>query len=109
VSLLVLAGFALVFSLLFKIKARDRWNTGHAHHGTVYRAGSWSYSVTQTKWYKGLLTKCPVSLTGDTGHHMWLFVFYATGLTIIVSFFMVLGSGLIHVFYFGKNAKPMAI
>jgi amino acid transporter len=33
---------------------------------------------------------------------MWLFVFYATGLTIIVSFFMVLGSGLIMYFIWQK-------
>ena len=36
---------------------------------------------------------------------MWLFVFYATGLTIIVSFFVVLGSGVIMYFILAKMQK----
>jgi hypothetical protein len=33
---------------------------------------------------------------------LWLFIFYATGLTIIVSFLLVVGSGLIMYFILAK-------
>ncbi|MEP7144821.1 MAG: APC family permease [Ferruginibacter sp.] len=95
VSLLVLAGFALVFSVLFKMK--------HVIDGIlamriIVQFIGQAVGVTllrKRNGTKGLPFKMPLyPLPVILAIIMWLFVFYATGLTIIVSFFLVLGSGL---------------
>jgi fructoselysine transporter len=103
VSLLVLAGFAIVFSLLFRMKhvidgilaMRIMVQfIGQAVGVTLLR----KRNGTKDLPYKMPLYPLPVILAIA----MWLFVFYATGLTIIVSFFLVLGSGLIMYFILAK-------
>jgi amino acid transporter len=103
VSLLVLAGFALVFSMLFRMK--------HVIDGIlamrimVQFIGQ-AVGVTLLRKRNGikhLHYKMPLyPLPVIFAIAMWLFVFYATGLTIIVSFLLVLGSGLIMYFILAK-------
>ncbi|MBC7689069.1 MAG: APC family permease [Aquabacterium sp.] len=103
VSLLVLAGFALVFSMLFKMKyvidgilaMRIMVQfIGQAIGVTLLRKRNGTTNLP----YKMPLYPLPVILAIA----MWLFVFYATGLTIIVSFLLVLGSGCIMYFVLAK-------
>lgn len=95
ISLLVLAAFALVFSLLFRMK--------HIIDGILAMRIMVQFigqalgvmllrkrKGTRHLPYKMPLYPLPVLLAIA----MWLFVFYATGLTIIFSFLVVLGSGL---------------
>ena len=95
ISLLVLAAFALVFSLLFRMK--------HIIDGILAMRIMVQFigqalgvmllrkrKGTRHLPYKMPLYPLPVLLAIT----MWLFVFYATGLTIIFSFLVVLGSGL---------------
>jgi amino acid transporter len=103
VSLLVLAGFALVFSMLFRMK--------HVIDGIlamrimVQFIGQ-AVGVTLLRKRNGIkhlhyrmpLYPLPVIFAIA----MWLFVFYATGLTIIRYFLVVLGSGLIMYFILAK-------
>jgi amino acid transporter len=108
VSLLVLAGFALVFSLLFKIKhvidgilaMRIMVQfIGQAVGVTLLR----KRNGTRELPYKMPLYPLPV----DTGlSSCGCLFFMLQGLTIIVSFFMVLGSGLIMYFILAKMQKP---
>jgi amino acid transporter len=103
VSLLVLAGFALVFSMLFRMK--------HVIDGIlamrimVQFIGQ-AVGVTLLRKRNGikhLHYKMPLyPLPVIFAIAMWLFVFYATGLTIIASFLLVLGSGLIMYFILAK-------
>jgi fructoselysine transporter len=103
VSLLVLAGFAMVFSLLFRMKhvidgilaMRIMVQfIGQAIGVTLLR----KRNGTKHLPYKMPFYPLPVMLAIA----MWLFVFYATGLTIIVSFLLVLGSGMIMYFVLAK-------
>ena len=95
VSLLVLAAFAFVFSLLFKMKhiidgilaMRIMVQfVGQAIGVVLLR----KRNGTEKLPYKMPLYPLPVLLAIA----MWLFIFYATGLTIILSFLVVFGSGL---------------
>ena len=106
VSLLVLAGFALVFSVLFRMKhvidgilaMRIMVQfIGQAVGVTLLR----KRNGTNRLPYKMPLYPIPVILAIA----MWLFVFYATGLTIILSFFAVLGSGLVMYFVLAQIQK----
>jgi len=106
ISLLVLAGFAFVFSLLFKMK--------HVIDGIlamrimVQFIGQAAGVILLRKRngtkhlpYKMPLYPLPVILVIA----MWLFIFYATGLTIILSFLVVFASGLIVYFVYAKLQK----
>ncbi|MEO7767693.1 MAG: APC family permease [Ferruginibacter sp.] len=106
VSLLVLAAFALVFSLLFRMKhvidgilaMRIMVQfIGQAVGVTLLR----KRKGTKDLPYKMPLYPLPVILVIA----MWLFIFYATGLTIILSFLLVLGSGLIMYFILARMQK----
>ena len=103
ISLLVLAGFAFVFSLLFKMK--------HIIDGILAMRIMVQFvgqaigvmllrKRNGTKYlpYKMPLYPLPVILAIA----MWLFIFYATGLTIILSFLIVFGSGVIVYFIYAK-------
>ena len=108
ISLLVLAGFAFVFSLLFKMK--------HVIDGIlamrimVQFIGQAAGVILLRKRngtkhlpYKMPLYPLPVILVIA----MWLFIFFATGLTIIFSFLIVFFSGLIVYFIYAKfSAGP---
>lgn len=96
ISLLVLAGFAFVFSMMFKMK--------HVIDGIlamrimVQFIGQAAGVIllrrrngTKHLVYKMPLYPVPVILVIA----MWLFIFYATGLTIILSFLIVISSGII--------------
>ena len=106
VSLLVLAGFAFAFSLLFKMK--------HVIDGIlamrimVQFIGQAAGVIllrrrngTKHLPYKMPLYPLPVILVIA----MWLFIFYATGLAIILSFLIVFLSGLIVYFMYAKFKK----
>lgn len=104
VSLLVLAGFAFVFSLLFKMKhiidgilaMRIMVQfIGQAVGITLLRKRN---GVTKLP-YKMPLYPLPVIMA----ILMWLFVFYATGLANIISFLIVFGSGLLVYFIMAKT------
>jgi len=95
VSLLVLAGIAFIFSMLFKMKhiidgilaMRIMVQfVGQAIGVVLLRRRN----GTEKLPYKMPLYPLPVLLAIA----MWLFIFYATGLTIIISFLLVFGSGL---------------
>ena len=106
VSLLVLAGFAMVFSLLFRMKyVIDAILAmrimvqfiGQAVGVTLLR----TRNGTKALPYKMPLYPLPVILAIA----LWAFIFYATGLTIIFSFLLVVGSGLIMYFILAKMQK----
>lgn len=106
VSLLVLAAFALVFSLLFRMKhvidgilaMRIMVQfIGQAVGVTLLR----NRSGTKHLPYKMPLYPLPVILAVA----MWLFVFYATGFTIIAYFLLVVSSGLIMYLLLAKIQK----
>ena len=95
VSLLVFAGLAFVFSLTFKMKhiidgilaMRIMVQfIGQAAGVVLLRKRNGTISLP----YKMPLYPLPVLLAIA----MWLFIFYATGLTIMLSFLLVFGSGL---------------
>jgi amino acid transporter len=103
VSLLVLAGFAFVFSLLFKMKhvidgilaMRIMVQfVGQAIGVILLRKRNGTAKLP----FKMPLYPLPVILAIA----MWLFVFCATGLTIILSFLTVFGSGVIVYFIYAK-------
>ena len=103
VSLLVLAGFAFMFSMLFKMKHIIDGIlamriivqfVGQAVGIILLRKRN---GTTQLP-YKMPLYPVPVILAIA----MWLFIFYATGLTIIASFLIVFGSGIIVYFIYAK-------
>ena len=106
ISLLVLAGFAVVFSSLFRMKyiidgilaMRIMVQfIGQAVGVTLLR----KRNGTKHLPYKMPLYPLPVILAIA----MWLFVFYATGQTIIVSFFVVLLSGVVVYLVLAKMQK----
>lgn len=106
ISLLVLSGFALAFSLLFKMKhvidgilaMRIMVQfVGQAIGVTLLR----KRNGTRNLPYKMPLYPLPVILAIA----MWLFIFYATGITIILSFLLVAGSGLIMYMIMAKLRK----
>ena len=106
VSLLVLAGLAFIFSLSFKMKhiidgilaMRIMVQfIGQAAGVVLLRKRNGTTNLT----YKMPLYPLPVLLAIA----MWLFIFYATGLTIILSFLLVFGSGLIVYFVMAKLKK----
>ena len=95
VSLLVLAGLAFVFSLTFKMKhiidgilaMRIMVQfIGQAAGVVLLRKRNGTTNLP----YKMPLFPLPVLMAIV----MWLFIFYATGLTIMLSFLLVFGSGL---------------
>ena len=96
VSLLILASLAFIFSLLFRMKhiidgilaMRIMVQfIGQAIGVVLLRKRNGSLHLP----YKMPLYPLPVILAIA----MWLFIFYATGLTIILSFLIVFGSGLL--------------
>jgi len=106
VSLLVLAALAFIFSLSFKMK--------HIIDGIlamrimVQFIGQAAGVVllrkrngTENLPFKMPLYPLPVVLAIA----MWLFIFYATGFTIILSFLLVFGSGLVVYFLMAKIKK----
>ena len=106
ISLLVLAGLAFVFSLTFKMKhiidgilaMRIMVQfVGQALGVVLLR----KRNGTQNLPYKMPLYPLPVLMAIA----MWLFIFYATGLTIILSFLVVFGSGLIVYFAMARLKK----
>lgn len=106
VSLLVLASLAFIFSLLFKMK--------HVIDGILAMRILLQFVgqaigvvlLRNKRGTKGLPFKMPLyPLPVILAVAMWLFIFYATGLTIIVSFFAVFGSGLIVYFAIARYNK----
>ncbi len=103
VSLLVLAGFAFVFSLLFRMSHIIDGIlamriivqfVGQAVGIILLRKRNGSNNLP----YKMPLYPLPVILAIA----MWLFIFYATGLTIMVSFLLVFLSGVIVYLVYAK-------
>jgi amino acid transporter len=103
ISLLVLAAFAFVFSLLFRMSDVISGILamrimvqfiGQAVGVTLLRKRNKTINLP----YQMPLYPLPVILAIA----MWLFIFYATGLTIIVSFLVVFGSGLLVYFILAK-------
>lgn len=103
VSLLVLAGFAFIFSMLFKMKhvidgilaMRIMVQfIGQAVGVVLLRKRNGSKHLA----YKMPLYPVPVILVIA----MWLFIFYATGAAIILSFLIVFASGLLVYFIQAK-------
>lgn len=103
ISLLVLAGFAFIFSLLFKMKhvidgilaMRIMVQfVGQAVGVILLRKRNGKANLP----FKMPLYPLPVILAIA----MWLFVFYATGLTIILSFLIVFGSGVLVYFIYAR-------
>jgi fructoselysine transporter len=106
ISLLVLAGFAFVFSLLFKMA--DVISGILAMRILVQFIGQAVGLLLLRKRegkaklpFKMPLYPLPIVLAIA----MWLFIFYATGLKVIVSFTIVLGTGLIVFFVKAKKTK----
>jgi fructoselysine transporter len=106
VSLLVLAALAFIFSLSFKMKhiidgilaMRIMVQfIGQAAGVVLLRKRNGTANLP----FKMPLYPLPVLLVIA----MWLFIFYATGLTIILSFLLVFGSGLIVYFLMAKIKK----
>ncbi len=106
VSLLILASLAFIFSLLFRMKhiidgilaMRIMVQfIGQAIGVMLLRKRNGSLHLP----YKMPLYPLPVILAIA----MWLFIFYATGLTIILSFLIVFGSGLLVYFIMAKWKK----
>ncbi len=103
VSLLVLAGLAFIFSLLFKMG--DIISGILAMRIMVQFIGQ-AVGVVLLRKRKGTahlpyqmpLYPLPVILVIA----MWLFIFYATGLTIITSFLAIFGTGLAVYFFQAK-------
>lgn len=111
VSLLILAALAFIFSLLFKMK--------HVIDGILAMRILVQFIgqaigvvlLRKKKGTKQLPYKMPLyPLPVILAVLMWLFIFYATGLTIMVSFLLVFGSGIIvyflHAKYMGKWPYP---
>ncbi|MGC4104536.1 APC family permease [Ferruginibacter sp.] len=103
VSLLILAGFAFIFSMLFKMKhVIDGILAmriivqfiGQAIGVMLLRKRNGTTHLT----YKMPLYPLPVILAIA----IWLAVFFATGLTIIISFLVVFGSGVIVYFIYAR-------
>jgi len=103
ISLLVLAAFAFIFSMLFKMKHVIDGIlamriivqfVGQAIGVMLLRKRNGSTQLP----YKMPLYPLPVILAIA----MWLFIFYATGLTIIVSFLIVFGSGILVYFIYAR-------
>jgi fructoselysine transporter len=106
VSLLVLAALAFIFSLSFKMKhiidgilaMRIMVQfIGQAAGVVLLRKRNGTANLP----FKMPLYPLPVLLVIA----MWLFIFYATGFTIILSFLLVFGSGLIVYFLMAKIKK----
>lgn len=96
ISLLLLAAFALVFSVLFRMS--DVINAVLAMRIMLQFIGQAVGVVLLRKrnGNKNLPFKMPLyPLPVILAIAMWLFIFYATGLAVIVSFFIVFFSGLL--------------
>jgi fructoselysine transporter len=103
VSLLILAAFAFVFSLLFKMK--------HVIDGILAMRimvqfigqAAGVLLLRKRNGVKNLPYKMPLyPLPVILAIAMWLFIFYATGFTIILSFLVVFGTGIIIYFIYAK-------
>jgi fructoselysine transporter len=104
ISLLVLAGIAFIFSLLFRMG--DVINGILAMRILLQFIGQAFGVVLLRKRFKNkhLVYKMPLfPLPVILVIIMWSFIFYATGLTIIKFFFIVIISGLIVYFIFAKK------
>lgn len=103
VSLLVLAGFALVFSTLFRM---SHIIDGILAMRIIIQFIGQAVGVVllrKRNGVKNLPFRMPAyPLPVILAIVMWMFVFYATGTTIILSFFAVLGSGLLVYFLMAK-------
>ncbi|MFN8244644.1 MAG: amino acid permease [Ferruginibacter sp.] len=106
ISLLILAGFAFVFSLLFRMK--DVIDGILAMRIMIQFIGQAIGVIllrrrrgTAILPYKMPLYPLPVILAIA----MWLFIFYATGLSVIISFLLVFGTGLTVYFVQAKFNK----
>ena len=106
VSLLVLAAFAFIFSMLFKMKHIIDGIlamriivqfVGQAVGVILLRKRNGTTNLP----YKMPLYPLPVIFAIA----MWLFIFYATGLTIIASFLVVFGSGIVVYFVYANLQK----
>jgi amino acid transporter len=103
VSLLVLASFAFVFSMLFKMK--------HVIDGIlamriIVQFVGQAVGIILLRKRNGI-TNLPYKmpfypLPIILAIAMWLFIFYATGITIITSFLIVFGSGIMVYFIYAK-------
>lgn len=105
VSLLILAGLAFIFSLLFKMK--------HVIDGIlamriIVQFVGQAIGVAllrKTKSTAHLPYKIPLyPLPIILAVLMWMFIFFATGLTVISSFLLVFGSGVVVYFMHAKFA-----
>jgi fructoselysine transporter len=103
VSLLILAAFAFVFSLLFKMK--------HVIDGILAMRimvqfigqAAGVLLLRKRNGIKNLPYKMPLyPLPVILAIAMWLFIFFATGFTIILSFLVVFGTGIIIYFIYAK-------
>jgi len=106
VSLLVMAGLAFLFSLLFRMS--DVINAILAMRIIVQFIGQAAGVILLRKRngsknlpYKMPLYPLPVILAIA----MWIFIFYATGREVILSFLIVVGSGIIVYLFMAKHKK----
>ncbi|MFN0083314.1 MAG: APC family permease [Ferruginibacter sp.] len=96
VSLLILAGFAFVFSLLFRMGDVISGILAMRIMVQFIGQGVGLMLLRKRKGTAGLPFKMPLyPLPVVVAILMWLFVFYATGIAIILSFVAVLFSGII--------------
>jgi amino acid transporter len=103
VSLLVLAGFAFVFSLLFRMS--DVISGILAMRIMVQFIGQavGVMILRKRNGSKHLLYKMPLyPLPVILAIAMWLFIFYSTGFAVIKSFLIVFGTGVVVYFIYAK-------
>lgn len=103
ISLLVLAAFAFVFSLLFKMKYVIDGILAMRIMVQFIGQAAGVIILRKRKGTEGLPYKMPLyPLPVLLAIAMWLFIFWATGLNIILSFLLVFASGLIVYFIYAK-------
>jgi len=96
ISLLILAGFAFVFSLLFRMSDVISGILAMRIIVQFIGQGVGVILLRQRNGAAALPWKMPLyPLPVILAIAMWLFVFFATGLTIMLSFLLVLSSGLV--------------
>ena len=108
ISLLILAGIAFVFSLLFKMK--DVISGILAMRILVQFIGQaiGVLLLSKNEGRKHLPFKMPLyPLPILLAIILWSFVFYATGTTVIISFSIIFGSGLLFYFINNRLTKKM--
>ena len=106
VSLLVLAGLAFIFSLLFRMGDIISGILAMRIMVQFIGQGIGVMLLRRRNGKQHLKYKMPLyPLPVIMAIAMWLFIFYATGLTIIASFLIVFGSGLVVYFFIAKMKK----